>query len=235
MDKNRFFNLLQNSQGIYPEAIPELEQIVKKHPYFQASKAIYLKNLKSTNNFKYNKALKETAAITTDRTVLFNFINSFVPFKEKTTKENFFKKLVKKEPQKTLKEELQIGAPLDFNNNENHSFTEWLQLSKMKPIQRTLETPKNSILEKIDLIDKFIEENPSITPIEKDEKPIKIKKEQLDKTGIMTETLAKVYLEQKKYNNAIKAYKILILKYPEKSGFFADQIKKIELLKLNKS
>ena len=29
-------------------------------------------------------------------------------------------------------------------------------------------------------------------------------------------TLAKVYLEQKKYNKAIQAYEILILKYPEK-------------------
>ena len=46
----------------------------------------------------------------------------------------------------------------------------------------------------------------------------------------MTETLAKVYLEQKKYVNAIKAYRILSLKYPEKSSFFATQIKAIKLL-----
>ena len=45
----------------------------------------------------------------------------------------------------------------------------------------------------------------------------------------MTETLAKVYLEQKKFSSAIKAYDILSLKYPEKSGFFADQIKKIKI------
>jgi hypothetical protein len=44
----------------------------------------------------------------------------------------------------------------------------------------------------------------------------------------MTETLAKVYLDQKKYKNAIQAYKILSLKYPEKSGFFADRIKAVK-------
>ena len=49
----------------------------------------------------------------------------------------------------------------------------------------------------------------------------------------MTETLARVYLEQKKYNNAIKAYKILSLKYPEKSGYFADQIKAIKKIQNN--
>ena len=44
----------------------------------------------------------------------------------------------------------------------------------------------------------------------------------------MTETLAKVYLEQKKYKKALQAYRILSLKYPEKSGFFADRIKAVE-------
>ena len=54
-------------------------------------------------------------------------------------------------------------------------------------------------------------------------------------SSLMTETLAKVYLEQKKYENAIQAYRILSLKYPEKSGFFADQIKRVQILQKHKS
>ena len=50
----------------------------------------------------------------------------------------------------------------------------------------------------------------------------------------MTETLAQVYLEQKKYKKAIQAYKILSLKYPEQSGFFADRIKAVKKLQKNK-
>ena len=46
----------------------------------------------------------------------------------------------------------------------------------------------------------------------------------------MTETLARVYLEQKNYDKAIRSYKILSLKYPEKSALFADQIKAIKKL-----
>jgi hypothetical protein len=49
----------------------------------------------------------------------------------------------------------------------------------------------------------------------------------------MTETLARVYLEQKKYQKAIQAYEILILKYPEKSSFFADRILDIKHLQQN--
>ena len=54
-----------------------------------------------------------------------------------------------------------------------------------------------------------------------------------DTTSLMTETLAKVYLEQKKYQKAIQAYEILILKYPEKSSFFADRISDIKILQQN--
>jgi len=54
-----------------------------------------------------------------------------------------------------------------------------------------------------------------------------------DKEELMTETLAKVYVKQKKYNKALLAYKILSLKYPEKNSFFADQIKEIKKLKQN--
>ena len=51
---------------------------------------------------------------------------------------------------------------------------------------------------------------------------------------LMTETLAKIYLKQKKYVKAIEAYKILSLKYPEKNAFFADQIKKIKKIENKK-
>ena len=44
----------------------------------------------------------------------------------------------------------------------------------------------------------------------------------------MTETLAKIYFNQKKIKKAIYAYRILSLKYPEKSSFFANQIKKLQ-------
>jgi len=52
---------------------------------------------------------------------------------------------------------------------------------------------------------------------------IKIKKK-----DYMTETLADLYIKQGKYREALKAYKVLCLKYPEKISLFADQIKFIK-------
>jgi len=50
----------------------------------------------------------------------------------------------------------------------------------------------------------------------------------VDNEDFVTETLAKVYARQGKIEKAIKAYKQLSLKYPEKSIYFANQLKKLE-------
>ena len=137
-----------------------------------------------------------------------------------------------------ITEKLAIGKPLEFSKNEKHSFQEWLQLSRLKPIERE-ETKKDFFLttddkkKKTALIDKFIENNPKIPPIAKDASIPAIEPMPDDASYLMTETLARVYLEQKKYARAIQAYEILILKYPEKSSFFADRISDIKILQQN--
>ena len=45
---------------------------------------------------------------------------------------------------------------------------------------------------------------------------------------LMTETLAKLYSKQGNIQKAVEAYKILSLKYPKKSIYFANQINKIK-------
>jgi len=150
---------------------------------------------------------------------------------------------IEEEPTTKLAEEnLEIGKPLGFSKEEKHSFQEWLQLSRTQPIVREKESEddsKTAPLEddkkkKSELIDKFIEASPKIPPIKQNsESAIQIDLNKSDNSYLMTETLARVYLEQKKYQRAIQAYEILILKYPEKSSFFADRISDIKILQHN--
>jgi hypothetical protein len=135
-----------------------------------------------------------------------------------------------------LEEKLEIGKPIEFTVNEKHSFQEWLQISRFKPIERKEIPVKEENLDKkkkLDIIDNFIASNPKIPPINKDTPLSNHLPMEEDKSYLMTETLAKVYLEQKKYTKAIQAYEILILKYPEKSSFFADRILDIKNLQQN--
>ena len=140
----------------------------------------------------------------------------------------------------TAEENLEIGKPLGFSKDEKHSFQEWLQLSRTQPIIRENENQsKTCSLEddkkkKLELIDKFIEASPKISPIKNSPESNFIRDfDKSDNSYLMTETLARVYLEQKKYQKAIQAYEILILKYPEKSSFFADRISDIKILQHN--
>ena len=143
---------------------------------------------------------------------------------------------------KLAEENLEIGKPLGFSKDEKHSFQEWLQLSRTQPIVREKESEglskttslDNDKKKKLDLIDKFIEASPKIPPIKQSsESSFTIDLNKSDNSYLMTETLARVYLEQKKYQKAIQAYEILILKYPEKSSFFADRITDIKILQHN--
>lgn len=318
MDYNAYISKINSPQDIQIEDISLLKNIIEKYPYFQSARALYLKALHLQRSFAYNKELKITAAYTTDRDVLFEYIVSddFVAYKslnileipvieeelteikkaeptlDETIEKSVLNTLVyiedpsketeliqkidhlaqKKAEAKTItdessakqndiaekisiiEEQLAIGEPLDFDKNEKYSFNEWLKLTKLQKITReeklpetdseNLSSEKTSIesnndgnnidskkKKKLEIIDRFIETNPKITPVKNATIPAPIINQTEENQGyFMTETLAKIYLEQKKYQKAIQAYEILILKYPEKSSLFADRISYIKEL-----
>ena len=302
MNVKDFTFLLQHPDQVITAAqTRQLEEVLVEYPYFQTARALHLKGLKNLNSFKYNNALKVTAAYTTDRGVLFDYITSAAfsqdriadaisgksepleavrameeteaPTPEKpaqlieesidkplpqtiadadsilhpelfTSKEPEGAKVLDKEAA-TKNQALELGQPLSFTKTEKHSFEEWLKLTSVRKIERPGQPgtgidkgtkegsadPKKMKSKKIDLIDKFIASNPKIVP---HDTPVKIdlgESTRFDGKELMTETLARVYLEQRKYKKAIQAYRILSLKYPEKSGFFADRIKAVEKIK----
>lgn len=148
-----------------------------------------------------------------------------------------FLRFEKKQEEKT-ETDLELGKPLEFDRQENHSFTEWLKLASATPVNREEAQPEeqeDAIARKFDLINEFIAKSPRIVPSKSTKKVNLAEENQTAPEALMTETLARVYLEQKNYKKAIQAYKILILKNPEKSGFFADQIRAIEKLQENNS
>ena len=347
MNLSEYTFLLNNPNAVNEKQAKSLENVVDNFPYFQSARALYLKGLYNQDSYKYNFALKQTAAHTVDRSVLFDFITSdeftiiekdiyeqklalimdidvvesqlianekqqvadeteiqdevikpilnelelpviptvefeaiadveFIKVPSPAIEEVVLEEIIEITPEKIETEEvvleialeeiiptilegsetsrlekLEIGKPISFTQSEKHSFHEWLQLANFKPIERKNEEEKEVVetkpieknvekvgnlsnkQKKLEIIDKFIEANPKIKPAknitETPAKPIEIK----ETSHLMTETLARVYLEQKKFSKAIQAYEILILKYPEKSIFFADRIKDIKILQQN--
>ena len=105
---------------------------------------------------------------------------------------------------------------------EKYSFLDWFDIIND-------DVPK--VEKKLDLIDQFIKNSPKIEFSNEEKTESQIMIDTKIKDELITETLAKIYVSQKKFNKAIKAYDILSLKYPKKSSFFADQIVYIKKLK----
>jgi len=68
--------LLNKPETINEKQTIALENVVLQFPYFQAARALHLKGLYNQDSFRYNYELKKTAAYTTDRNILFEFITS---------------------------------------------------------------------------------------------------------------------------------------------------------------
>ena len=97
----------------------------------------------------------------------------------------------------------------------------WLKIDRSEIVTPSEQDKKAAI------IDKFIENNPKISPIKEDVDFI-VKEKSNDISHLMTETLAQLYVEQKLYTKAIQAYKILQEKHPERTEEFEEVIEEIK-------
>jgi len=228
MNTERIISLIKNPNLINKKDISFLEDISIEHPSFSISHILLAKGLLNTESVRYNQKLKKAALYSLDRKQLFNLISQNVK-KEEIVKENTPIEVIKVEKDIiiTPKEELKIGQPLEFNETEEYSFSEWLALTKVQKINR------EECEGKTNLINDFIEKKPTIKA-EKNKffSPTETAKSSIiENDELVTETLARVYLEQEHFEKAIEAYKKLSLKYPKKSRFFVDQINLINDLK----
>ena len=190
---------LQSLAKNEPEkALLTVKKIIKEYPYFMAARILELDILKAINQKGYKHALRACALQTTQRNVLYQHLENLA--------------------QSVENDQQQITVP---NENNLHSFLQWLEVIDDKTTDRT---PS-----KFDWIDDFVAQNAKIIPAKSTTSKKDLSKEKpLSKNEIMTETLAHLYWKQKKYDEAKKAFKILSLKYPEKSSLFADHIKQIK-------
>ena len=142
-------------------------------------------------------------------------------------------KKTKKNKTETKKSEPRLKKSSPPSVDIKLNFLDWIQFTQEKQNQTTLSKEADKagpLSEKIHIIDRFLKANPKIPPGGKNESNNYSLEEDLYSNELMTETLAKVLVKQKKYKKAISAYKILSLKYPEKNVFFAGKIQEIRKL-----
>ena len=132
--------------------------------------------------------------------------------------------------EKSSEETTSIASETDESNIPNfiNTWQNWLKIGQNK--EETTEIPTNS---KEKLIEEFIVKEPKISKLKEDSDFV-VKEKSDNISHLMTETLANLYLEQRLYSKAIKAFEILIEKHPDKKAYFAEKIDQIKELRQNK-
>lgn len=135
-------------------------------------------------------------------------------------------------PDSSDKAKEKTAKPVSTTPKTPQSFTDWLNVSKQEWSSSPLKKEDPS-----SIIDRFIQSDPKISPAKKDassnsEIP---KKSVEDENNLVSDTLARIYMSQKNYDKAKATYEQLILKFPEKKGYFASQLKLIAELKEQKN
>jgi hypothetical protein len=203
MNLNQFISYIKSPELLDQDSASPIKELIQEFPYCQTLHLLYVKNLHNSKSIYFDNYLKTAAAYSTDREKLFWLINSLQVDERKKTD----LKLTDKTDEK-LEYDIEVRIP-ELSENEK-------------------ETSKSH---KTNLIDKFIKASPSIPapPKEEDINPENLANKSLaDNDEIVSETLARIYLNQGNNIKAIKIYEKLILFFPEKSGYFASQIEKIK-------
>jgi len=234
MKRAELYQLMADPTMLSEKTLPDLKQIVDEFPYFHAVRMLYLKNLAVVEDLRLQTEIKKMAIYIPDRMKLFGLIEgqSFEKASQSVEKAKSFDVV-----ENFLSKSAESGRkPADqslyFEPASSLDYMYWLSKESQQP------DSTHSTFQHQELIDSFIENDHdrlrriskqfSPNTGEKVDEEMKVEKT-LD-SSYFTETLAHVYIKQKRYEKALEIIKSLYLKYPEKNVYFADQIRFLEKL-----
>lgn len=223
-------NWLKSPETMGAEAIDKLSGLIEAYPYCSAFRILFCIALANTHSTQLKEKVRQTAAVIPDRQKLFEQINN--------GEYEWIQLMTKLQDQKqddaSIEDDfllidqylgsMQISA--DIENLASYNIDD-LQNEEEDRTDRVSED------DTLSLIDSFLEEEQQgklfVPQAEKiledmpDAEPAKIKEK-----AFLTESLAKLYVKQHKFEQALAIFSSLNLDYSKKNSYFADQIRYLE-------
>ncbi|MBE0662141.1 MAG: hypothetical protein IH597_06710 [Bacteroidales bacterium] len=216
MNLQDFEAYIDNPALLDASATELLKNILAEYPYCQSVHVLYARNLKNLKHISYSSQLRVAAAYAGNRAILKSVLHA------EPKADNFVSDRVDIEEEFEV---LPVGS--DWSGTAQAPDTD-------EPLVTTNlegeEKPRQEILSKDEIVDRFIHAKPHISRPQKDFfNPVNYARQSaVDNETIVSETLAKIFLKQGHTEKAIKVYEKLSLVFPEKRTYFANLIEKIK-------
>lgn len=227
------------------ETLYELRNLLAKYPYFQTLRLLYLKNLYLLHNSSFGAELRKSVLYVSDRRKLFYLIEG----------ERFSMPAMTSD-EAALEEEPSVDRTLALIDAFLKTMPEILSGTEVlmpdiatdytayllrQEDDKGVQSPEAPVLRGHELVEEFIGKSAteaSEAANDLDEKPGEEAFLMRTETGeedenCFTETLAKIYIKQQRYDKALEIIRKLSLKNPKKNIYFADQIQFLEKLIIN--
>lgn len=256
MTPETFIHFLQHPQHLTEKDLPRLEKILRQYPCFAAAKELYLRTLYQNKDLTYESQLFQTSLASPNRSRLFYFVQDkeMQENEQLLSSEGLEPDSLPSDAFDLIDSFLeQSGESLPESSSESSSeSTEKQSIESLEQFYATYDveaslTPASASepLEDVAFaspeIQVFLDHPQEEIPQEDEEDTSDISSSTDFETEVqsaweslpndsLTLTLVKIYLQQKKYARALEILKSLSLNNPEKSVYFADQIRFLEKL-----
>jgi hypothetical protein len=242
MEKENLYRLMGNTKLLDTSTLEMLAKVVEDYPYFHTGRLLFTKNLEMTNSDRFGDELGRSAVLCADRRKLFYLIykENYRKFLEqpeeihsnsKDRTEALLDTFLTSLPESVMAENIIADAGMNIVTTDYLSYLE--SLGEQEESDHT----ENQKLQHHAIIDAFIEKAATDTIFSPGEIPGATASQSAEDMNVrgefLTETLARIYIRQKKYSQALTIIKRLSLNFPKKSVYFADQIRFLEYLIIN--
>lgn len=242
--------LINHPERLDRDTLYELRSLLALNPYFQTARLLMLQNLYLLHDAAFDEELRRAAFYITDRRAIFNMVEAAHYQLRKQTKADSHKTKADSHKTKTDSRTIDlIDTFLDSIPDEEEP-----KDKKRRPtpadaaidyVAYLLETESDSQNEDApqlkghDLIDTFLQQEQGrimldLPEEDNNDSPQEESDEDNDEE-YFTETLARIYIKQGRYQKALDIISRLSSKYPQKNAYFADQIRFLEKLIINKN
>jgi len=251
MDQPKLLNYIASPAKLNEASLPILSNFVKEFPYCQTGQLLLARNLKNLGHVLAESQLKIAAAYSTDRIRLFELMNSdgviAQPLEYEVQTDSIYSidellqlpdlKVETKENEEVVPAPIMKKSMTSELHEENLADEEQKKIRLLASIDRRLTEAgfiapeKKEQTSQHDLIDQFISTQPRILNTDdfaQSDADFSEEEETDEFEDFVSETLAVIYTQQGNKTKAIKIYEKLSLKFPEKSSYFAAQIKKLK-------